>query len=64
MSNFTERQRLWITIGLSALVAGGLTALILMDREKVRQLRDEITQYDQRISRGGREDQPDSAAGR
>ena len=50
MSKLSERQRLAITIGLSVLLAGGIVALILMDRDEIKQIEEEITTLEQRIA--------------
>jgi Tfp pilus assembly protein PilO len=47
--NLSERQRLWVTIGVAVLLVGGLTALIMMDRDEIEVLDGEIAGLDQRI---------------
>ncbi|MGE0192836.1 MAG: hypothetical protein AB7T63_12440 [Planctomycetota bacterium] len=49
MKNLSERQRLFLTIGASVLLVGGLVALIIMDRGTIEELEGEIAGLDQRI---------------
>lgn len=46
----TEKKRLLLTIGVSALLTGGLVALILSDRGEIRTLQGEIEEFDARIA--------------
>ena len=49
MAKLSERQRLWLTIGASLLATGGVTFLVLSDREKIRVAEEEIAELEQRI---------------
>lgn len=49
MAKITERGRLWLTIGASVLVTGGITALVFSDRADIRTTEEEITAFDERI---------------
>ncbi len=49
MSRLSERQRLFVTIGASVLLTGGLLGLILKDRTEIDGVREEISSLDQRI---------------
>ena len=49
MRNLSERQRLWLTVGVGLLLVGGMTALIVMDRDEIEVLEGEIAGLDQRI---------------
>jgi hypothetical protein len=49
VAKLSERQRLWLTIGVSALATGGVTFLVFSDRTKIHEAEDEIAALDQRI---------------
>ncbi len=49
MAKITERGRLWLTIGASVLVAGGITALVFSDRADIKATEEEIASLDERI---------------
>ena len=50
MAKLSERQRLWVTIAVSVVLTGGVTALILMDRSEIQETEEAIGGLDDRIS--------------
>lgn len=49
MAKLSEKQRLWLTIGASVALTGGITALIFNDRTQIRETEEEIASLEQRI---------------
>jgi hypothetical protein len=45
-----ERQRLWLTIGASVLLTGGIVALVYMDRKEIEEIQVEVESLDARIA--------------
>lgn len=50
MAKMSEKKRLWLTIGASVLLTGGITALILVDRREISETEDAITGLETRIA--------------
>ena len=50
MAKLNERQRLWLTIGASVLLTGGITALVFMDRKEIEEIQAEVEALDGRIA--------------
>ena len=50
MAQLSERQRLWVTIGASVLLSGGITALVFMDRQEIQDTDGEIQALEEQIS--------------
>lgn len=49
MAKLSEKQRLWLTIGASVALTGGITALVFNDRTQIRETEEEIASLEQRI---------------
>ena len=49
MTKITERGRLWLTIGASVLVTGGITSLVFSDRADIKATEEDIASLDERI---------------
>lgn len=49
MAGLNERHRLWITIGASLALSGGVTALVLSDRADIQSAEDQIVELEERI---------------
>lgn len=49
MSKMSERQRLGVTIGASVVLAGGVTALVFLDRKEIEDTDANIARLDQKI---------------
>ncbi|MCC7136946.1 MAG: hypothetical protein IT460_00790 [Planctomycetes bacterium] len=50
MAKLSERQRLWLTIGASVALSGGVVAMTLMDRKEIERTEEEIAALDVRIA--------------
>jgi hypothetical protein len=50
VAKMSERQRLWLTIGASVLLSGGIGALAMMDRKEIEATQEEIEALDARIA--------------
>ena len=49
MAKLSEKQRLWLTIGASVALTGGITALVFNDRTQIRETEEELASLEQRI---------------
>ena len=49
MAKLSERQRLWLTIGASVLLTGGITALVFVDRKEIEETNTSIEELEGRI---------------
>ncbi|MBL9089259.1 MAG: hypothetical protein JNM10_19120 [Planctomycetia bacterium] len=50
MAKLNERQRLWLTIGASVLLTGGIGALVYMDRKEIEEIQADVEALDARIA--------------